>query len=212
MSIIATNKGGGTNYEPIPTGNYPARCYSMIHIGTIEENILGTIKILNKVRITWELPTELKVFKEENGEQPIVISKEFTLSMHEKSTLRNYLKNWRGKDFTEEEANAFDITKLIGVPCMLNITHKKSKDGQRTYAEIGSISTMPKGFECPPQINESFIFTYENFNENNFNKLPEFIRLKMITSEEYKKLKSGGVEHEMNNNTNFKEVEDDLPF
>lgn len=212
MSIIATNKGGGNNIEPIPTGNYPARCYSMIHIGTIEENILGTIKILNKVRITWELPTELKVFKEENGEQPIVISKEFTLSMHEKSTLRNYLKNWRGKDFTEEEANAFDITKLIGVPCMLNITHKKSKDGQKTYAEIGSISTMPKGFECPPQINESFIFTYENFNENNFNKLPEFIRLKMITSEEYKKLKSGGVEHEMNNNTNFKEVEDDLPF
>lgn len=212
MSIIATNKGGGNNIEPIPTGNYPARCYSMIHIGTVEENILGTIKILNKVRITWELPTELKVFKEENGEQPIVISKEFTLSMHEKSTLRNYLKNWRGKDFTEEEANAFDITKLIGVPCMLNITHKKSKDGQRTYAEIGSISTMPKGFECPPQINESFIFTYENFNENNFNKLPEFIRLKMITSEEYKKLKSGGVEHEMNNNTNFKEVEDDLLF
>jgi hypothetical protein len=212
MSIIATNKGGGNNIEPIPTGNYPARCYSMIHIGTVEENILGTIKILNKVRITWELPTELKVFKEENGEQPIVISKEFTLSMHEKSTLRNYLKNWRGKDFTEEEANAFDITKLIGVPCMLNITHKKSKDGQRTYAEIGSISTMPKGFECPPQINESFIFTYENFNENNFNKLPEFIRLKMITSEEYKKLKSGGVEHEMNNNTNFKEVEDDLSF
>ena len=212
MSIIATNKGGGNNIEPIPTGNYPARCYSMIHIGTVEENILGTIKIINKVRITWELPTELKVFKEENGEQPIVISKEFTLSMHEKSTLRNYLKNWRGKDFTEEEANAFDITKLIGVPCMLNITHKKSKDGQRTYAEIGSISTMPKGFECPPQINESFIFTYENFNENNFNKLPEFIRLKMITSEEYKKLKSGGVEHEMNNNTNFKEVEDDLLF
>lgn len=212
MSIIATNKGGGNNIEPIPTGNYPAICYSMIHIGTVEENILGTIKILNKVRITWELPTELKVFKEENGEQPIVISKEFTLSMHEKSTLRNYLKNWRGKDFTEEEANAFDITKLIGVPCMLNITHKKSKDGQRTYAEIGSISTMPKGFECPPQINESFIFTYENFNENNFNKLPEFIRLKMITSEEYKKLKSGGVEHEMNNNTNFKEVEDDLLF
>ena len=24
----------------------------------------------NKVRITWEFPTELKVFKEENGEQP----------------------------------------------------------------------------------------------------------------------------------------------
>ena len=110
MAIIATSNGG-TSYEPIPSGSYPARCYSMIHLGTIEENILGTVKKLNKVRITWELPTELKVFKEENGEQPHVISKEFTLSLHEKATLRNFLKNWRGKDFTEDEAKAFDIEK-----------------------------------------------------------------------------------------------------
>lgn len=207
MSIIATNNGVGGNFEPIPTGNYPARCYSMIHIGTIEETILGQTKILNKVRITWELPTELKVFKEENGEQPMVISKEFTLSLHEKSTLRNFLKNWRGKDFTEEEAKAFDVTKLIGVPCMLNITHKKSKDGQRVYAEIGSISAMPKGFVCPNQINDSFIFTYDDFDNETFMNLPEFLRLKMVTSVEFKKIQ--GIEHEENSDTNN---DDDSPF
>ena len=207
MSIIATNNGVGGNFEPIPTGNYPARCFSMIHIGTIEDTILGQTKILNKVRITWELPTELKVFKEENGEQPMVISKEFTLSLHEKSTLRNFLKNWRGKDFTEEEAKAFDVTKLIGVPCMLNITHKKSKDGQRVYAEIGSISAMPKGFVCPNQINDSFIFTYDDFDNETFMNLPEFLRLKMVTSVEFKKIQ--GIEHEENSDTNN---DDDLPF
>ena len=207
MSIIATNNGVGGNFEPIPTGNYPARCFSMIHIGTIEETILGQTKILNKVRITWELPTELKVFKEENGEQPMVISKEFNLSLHEKSTLRNFLKNWRGKDFTEEEAKAFDVTKLIGVPCMLNITHKKSKDGQRVYAEIGSISAMPKGFVCPNQINDSFIFTYDDFDNETFMNLPEFLRLKMVTSVEFKKIQ--GIEHEENSDTNN---DDDLPF
>lgn len=207
MSIIATNNGVCGNFEPIPTGNYPARCYSMIHIGTIEETILGQTKILNKVRITWELPTELKVFKEEKGEQPMVISKEFTLSLHEKSTLRNFLKNWRGKDFTEEEAKAFDVTKLIGVPCMLNITHKKSKDGQRVYAEIGSISAMPKGFVCPNQINDSFIFTYDDFDNETFMNLPEFLRLKMVTSVEFKKIQ--GIEHEENSDTNN---DDDLPF
>lgn len=207
MSIIATNNGVCGKFEPIPTGNYPARCYSMIHIGTIEETILGQTKILNKVRITWELPTELKVFKEENGEQPMVVSKEFTLSLHEKSTLRNFLKNWRGKDFTEEEAKAFDVTKLIGVPCMLNITHKKSKDGQRVYAEIGSISAMPKGFVCPNQINDSFIFTYDDFDNETFMNLPEFLRLKMVTSVEFKKIQ--GIEHDENSDTNN---DDDLPF
>jgi len=184
MAILATNTGGST-IQPIEAGSYPARCYSMIHIGTIDENFQGEIKTMNKVRITFELPTELKVFKEENGEQPHVISKEFTLSLHEKATLRSFLKNWRGQDFTDEEAKSFDIEKLIGAPCMLNITHKKSKDGTKTYAEIGSVSKLPKGLECPAQINPSYVWTYENFDQEKFNKIPEFLRQKMVTSFEY---------------------------
>ena len=209
MAIIATSNGS-TNFEPIATGNYPARCYSMVHLGTIEENILGTLKKLNKVRITWELPTELKVFKEENGEQPQVISKEFTLSLHEKATLRAFLKNWRGKDFTDEEAKSFDIEKLVGAPCMLNITHKTKKDGSGVYAEIGSVSAMPKGFTCPDAINQPFVFTYENFDLNKFNSLPDFMKNKMVNSDEYKLSTTGGQEIE---SPNTKEEEhDDLPF
>ena len=185
MAIIATTQES-TLYKPLEPGNYVARCYSMVHIGTIEETINGVAKKLNKVRISWELPTEMKVFKEEIGEQPITISKEFTLSMHEKSTLRNFLKNWRGKDFTEEEAKAFDVEKLLGAPCMLNITHKTKKDGSGVYAEIGSVSSLPKGLVCPPQENETYIWTYEDFDLVKFGKLPEFLRNKMIISEEYK--------------------------
>lgn len=214
MAIIATNTGG-TSFEPIATGNYPARCYSMIHIGTVEETILGVTKKLNKVRISWELPTELKVFKEENGEQPHVISKEFTLSLHEKATLRSFLKNWRGKDFTDEEAKAFDIEKLVGAPCMLNITHKNKKDGSGVYAEIGSISSMPKGFTCPEPINAKFIFTYEDFSTEKFNLLPEYLRNKMVNSDEYKQITTGGQEIDVTAQSiqNHPEEEhDDLPF
>jgi hypothetical protein len=210
MPIIATNTGG-SSYEPIATGNYPARCYSMVHMGTIEENIQGTVKKLNKVRISWELPTELKVFKEEKGEQPQMISKEFTLSLHEKATLRSFLKNWRGKDFTDEQAKSFDIEKLIGAPCMLNITHKTKKDGSGVYAEIGSISAMPKGFECPAQINESFVWTYDNFDATKFGLLPDFMKNKMVNSDEYKLAVTGGQEHESPNN-NDTAIDDDLPF
>jgi hypothetical protein len=184
MAIIATNSGGGANFEPIPAGSYAARCHSMIHIGTNEETILGTVKQLNKVRITWELPTETKVFKEENGEQPFVLSKEFTLSMHEKANLRKNLNSWRGKALTEDEAKAFDISVLIGVPCMLSVIHKVAKNGN-TYAEIAGINTLPKGMECPPQINDSQELTYSDWNQDLFNSLPEFLQSKIKTSEEY---------------------------
>jgi len=184
--INATNSG--IKRELIPAGNYVARCYSMIHIGTITETIMGEEKVMNKVRITWELPTELRVFKEENGEQPMVISQEFTLSMHEKSNLRKFLESWRGKGFTEDQAESFDITKLLGVPCMINIIHKEAKKGNE-YALISNVSAMPKGMECPPQVNPNFEFNYEDkFDEKALESFPDFIKDKMKSSDEFKKL------------------------
>lgn len=189
MAINATN--AAPVRELIPAGNYVARCYQMIEIGTVKENVMGEEKTLTKVRIGWELPTELKVFKEENGEHPLVISKEFTLSMHEKSNLRAVLKSWRGRDFTEAEAKCFDITKLLGVPCMLNIIHEPSKsDPSKIYQQISGITPISKGYPMPEQINKTFVLSYDNFDYDKFNSLPDFIKAKMQGSEEYKKLQA----------------------
>ena len=209
MAINATNTQ--TQRELIPAGNYIARCYQMIEIGTVKEIILGKEKILPKVRIGWELPTELKVFKEENGEQPLVISKEFTLSMADKANLRIALKSWRGKDFTEEEAKSFDITKLLSVPCMLNIIHKPSKDGTKTYEEISGITPMPKGVVCPVQINKTFVLSYDEFNEAKFNSLPDFIKNKMQVSMEFVAMQNPN-HKEIHNQAPIGDVDDDLPF
>ncbi len=211
MAINATNNG--ISRELIPAGNYIARCYQMIHIGTIEEIILGEKKRLNKVRIGWELPTETKVFTQEKGEQPRVISKEFTLSMHEKATLRKFLASWRGKDFAEEDAKSFDITKLIGISCMLNIIHKPSKDGLKTYEEIANVSPMPKGMKAPDQVNPTVLWEYDKPDYDVFNALPDFIKTKIQSSEEYKKLQSPN-EREMEHHyeMEYQEAVNDLPF
>jgi hypothetical protein len=208
MSINATNSG--VKRELIPAGNYPARCYSMIHVGTIEENIMGDMKRMNKVRITWELPTELRVFKEEKGEQPMVISQEFTLSMNEKSNLRKFLESWRGKGFTEEQAEKFDITNLLGVPCMLSIIHKLTKKGNE-YETISSVAAMPKGMVCPNQVNQNFEFNYEEkFDTKILESFPDFIKDKIKSSEEYKKLISPENIDIQEHHENIQE--DDLPF
>jgi hypothetical protein len=184
--INATNTG--IKRELIPAGNYVARCYSMIHIGTVETDYMGETTLQNKCNITWELPEEKRVFKEENGEQPMVISQEFTLSMADKANLRKILESWRGKGFTEDEAKSFDITKLLGIPCMLSIIHKVSKKGSE-YAMISSIAAMPKGMKCPDQINPSFIFNFEdNFNEKALESFPDFIKDKIKSSLEFKNL------------------------
>ncbi len=209
MSITATNEGGG-NYTPLEAGTYPARCYSMVHIGTIQEEFQGEKKIMNKVRISWELPTELKEFKQGEGEKPYVLSKEFTLSLHEKSSLRAFLKSWRGKDFSEDEAKSFDVTKLLGVTCMLSVGHKESKG--KVYAEINSVSPIIKGFTVPAQINPTFELNYDNFIMDAFMTLPEFIRKKMEGSLEFKKIQNLVFEYENQKQSVNQNTNDDLPF
>lgn len=211
--IIASNSG--TKRELIPAGNYVARCYQMIEMGTITENIMGKSVTVSKIRIGWELPTELKVFSEEKGEQPLVISKDYNLSMNEKSNLRKMLASWRGKDFSEDEAKAFDVTKLLGVPCMLNIIHKASKaDATKIYEDIGSISPVPKGLTVPAPMNSLFVLSYDDFSAAKFDSLPDFIKDKMKTSLEFVAMQTPNSKH-MNHTTegeNFNSEDDDLPF
>ena len=184
-SIVAKDEGKA--FELTPVGTYIARCYSMVHVGTSKGEYQGKEIEQNKVRITWELPTEMRVYKEENGEQPISISREFTLSMSEKANLRKFLEGWRGRSFTAEEAKAFDISKLVGLPCTLSVIHKTSQKG-KAYAMVSAASTLMKGVECPPQINKSFVFSMQTFEQEKFDQLPDFLKDQVKESYEYKAL------------------------
>lgn len=206
MPIIASDKG--TPRELIPAGNYLARCYQMVELGTLTEVIMGTSKTLHKVRIGWELPTELKVFKEGEPERPLAISMDFTLSMNPKATLRKMLASWRGKDFTEEEAKAFDITKLIGAACMLNVIHKPGvADPSKMYEKISSISPLAKGTTCPPAINPPFMLSYDEWDDQKFFSLPDFIQDKIKSSAEFQARLRPEETHIQGT-----QPEDDLPF
>jgi hypothetical protein len=208
--IIATS-AGGSSYEPIPAGTYVARCYSMIHMGTVKESYMGEEKFVNKVRLTFELPTELKVFKEENGEQPQVISKEFTLSLGDKSNLRAFLNSWRGKALTEEECKSFDIAVLAGKPCTLSIIHKTSKVSGKTYAEIASIGGVMKNMEVPALINPQMVFSVNNFDQVAFDSFPDFIKEKIASSQEYQALQKSAPAPAPEPEVQIVE-EDDLPW
>ena len=207
MGITAKKTGG--DFKRVNPGNYAARCYSMIEIGTITEEYLGEKKRQHKVMLTWELPTELDVFHEEKGEEPYVVSKTYTLSLHEKATLRRDLESWRGKGFTEKEAEAFDITVLLGKTCMLSIIHRPGKvDASKTYVEVASISSMPKGLICPDQINPSRVLSFDNWNQELYDSLSDYLKEKIASSEEYLKMNAGGTDAPESTQSHI----DPLPF
>ena len=213
MAINAT-ASAAKKKELIPEDTYIARCYRMVHIGTFQDEYMGEPKMVNKVRLTWELPTELRVFNEDKGEQPMVIDKEYTLSMHEKSNLRIDLTNWRGKAFTEDEAKEFDVTNLLGAYCFLGVIHATTKKGVE-YNKIGSISKLPKGTTKPYAINPEFIFDYDNnFNLDEVEKFPEFISVNIKASNEYKEriMQLEGAELDKQMDAKISGEDEDLPF
>ena len=211
--ISISAQASTSNVPKLEAGVYVARCYSMIHIGTAEENILGKTKRLNKVRLYWELPSEMIIYNEEKGEQPRAMSKEFTLSLHEKSNLRKFLEAWRGKSFNQKELDDFELTNLIGATCMITVIHKEGKDGN-TYVEISSVSKIMKGVKCDDQINDSVIFGYDPFEQDVFDTFPDWIKEKIQRTDEYKAAVSGENAVETTAPADHEpEVEvDDLPF
>jgi hypothetical protein len=150
---------------------------------------MGEEKVVDLVRFTWELPTELRCFSQDKGEQPCAISKEMTLSLNEKSNLRQLLNSWRGKALTEDEAKAFDLAKLIGAPCMVNLIHQPSKTNpEKVYERIAAVMPMMKGMTCPPQVNPSMEFSVLEFDRPKFESLPNFLQEMITGSTEYKQM------------------------
>ena len=209
MAIYA-QKPEHTEFAKVEPGTYMARCISMIEIGHVTTEFNGEKKKVHKVMLTWELPEELAVFNEDKGPEPYVVSKTYTLSMHEKSTLRKDLESWRGKGFTELEAAKFDITKLLGVPCLLTVTHQPGKtDPTKTYVVVASISRLMKGQECPPPVNPSKVLSFDDFDWSVYEGLSDYMKDRIKESDEFKALQEPAmVRDEQDNGVNG----DDLPF
>lgn len=184
MAIIA--KGSNSEgFELIEAGVHLGLCYGVIDLGTQKVTFQNEVKLQRKVRIIFELPNLKKEFKTGEGEKPFSISKEYTLSLDAKANLYKDLVSWRGKQFSEEELEGFDISKLLGKPCQIQIIHKQGKNGD--YAAIQSITPIMKGTDYPKQtVNTQIEFSVDEFSKSKFESLPEYLRKKIEESIEYK--------------------------
>ena len=179
MPLTAT---AGSSREPIPEGVHIGVCYSIMDLGTQHSEVYG--KDSRKVLIAFELADE-RIEYEKDGKKvnlPRAISKQYTLSLHKKASLRQHLEAWRGQAFTDEELQGFDLKCLIGLACQVSVTHT-SKEGN-TYANIQTLMGLPKGMTAPKMENESSFFSFED-EERPPENTPDWIVEKMQNSREW---------------------------
>lgn len=206
---IYVSEGESKARELIPAGMYVARCYRIIQLGTSVDERWG--KEQSKVMIGFEFPDKKKVFKEGEPAKPLVKDIEYTLSLGDKATLRAHLNSWRGKAFTKEELKKFNLSNIIGAPCLINIVHEPGKtDTSKIYDKIKTITPLMEGQVCPEAINQPFEFNFDDkFSEPALEAFPDFIKDKIKASNEYKKLK--GIAYPSDPEYTIPR-KDDLPF
>lgn len=137
--IMVRDEGG--QFEQPPTGMQPAVCCSAIDLG-IQEGFQG--KPTHKAVLVFELAERRTegAFKDTR----FTISKTYTASLNEMSNLSKDLEAWRGRPFTPEERQGFDLEKLIGVNATLNLVEKANQAG-RKFVMIASINPKLKAVE-----------------------------------------------------------------
>ena len=196
MGFTATDSGGG-NFKRVPAGAYIGRCYSLIDLGTQLTTGQYGEKLQHKIRIGWELfgedeqgrPLTVDV---DGKEMPMTISKSYTVSLHEKASLRKDLAAWRGRDFTDDEAKAFDVSKLVGAYCMVNVT--TSETNGKTYSNVAGLTPLPGALKNakPAPVHETVLFDLDNPEMETFSKFHEKLQEYIKRSPEWARFAKNG--------------------
>lgn len=202
----ATNKGGSFKPVALPKPQTTlARCFSIIDIGTVDNVYKGEVNgKVHKVMVSWELPKLQAVFKEEEGPKPFSIGLELTMSTKENSNFAKLIAQWRNKPLTLKEQEGFEVSKMLGKTALLSflvVTKTKFKgqelpavNSENSALKFNGIMPRPEEMPIPAAVNPTFLWDWEKienkeeaFDEKKFLQIPEWLRKKMITSEEFQK-------------------------
>lgn len=136
MSVHAPGPTSRTTFTPCPEGLQQAVCVDVIDLGVVASKFGEK----HKCRLVWQVAA----INAATG-RPFDVRKLYTLSLHVKAALRKDLEGWRGKKFAAEElAHGFNLDRLIGANCQIQVVHDVDDDGTR-WANVVAIVPAPKG-------------------------------------------------------------------
>jgi len=188
---------GGGDFKKLDPGTHAAVCNMVVLLDQQRTEWQGQEKIVDQVYIRWEVPSE-RVEYEVDGvkkEGPMTIGKTYTSSLSERANLRKDLTNWRGREFTDEELQGFDIEGILGKPCQISVTHRESNG--KTYQNVTAVVAWPKGIAAIQAENELIYFDAEQ--PKSLEKLPKWLRDKIGATG-------------LNGHSTDDEFDDDIPF
>lgn len=177
MGLKAKDTGGGEPRELVPAGNYLGRVCGVYDIGT---QAGGMYDPKHQIVVTWELHKRKGPARNGKGEV-LTISKFYTLSFHEKATLRKDVEALLGQSF--DDGTEFDVESLLGMSCRLQVVHTKKQNGDPRDA-IGALMPLDDDDSVPkPELDDVY---FEIRPDHAIpDNVPKWVRKKVEESVEY---------------------------
>ena len=164
---------------PLAPGVYLAICIGVIDLG--EQYSEKFKNYSKKVQIVWEIPSE--TIEVDGKQEPRQLSKDFTFSSSAKGNLRAFISSWNSKQYSDDEFPELDLFGQIGKPCQLNVVLNSTGE----YSNIDNIMPLPKGFPAPVSNTAPIMWDIDDWNDELFASLPEWVQEKIKKSTEYQK-------------------------
>jgi len=227
MGLLAKDKGG-MEFTPCPTGMHHAICYGVVDIGT--QPGFGKFPPKRKVVILYEFP-DLRIDLPDKHDAdkkvnlPRALSIKETLTLASKGNLRPILEGWRGRPFTEQELEGFDLKNVIGANALVNVIHDAGtgQNAGKIYANIKTVNPLAQGMkkrtnELPP-----VFFSFDDVPRGSREiklpeNLPQWVTGLIMQSDEYISISQGSNSSaprhtdDVLDNTKHEEDFGDVPF
>lgn len=180
MSLNLKNQKSDSNRVPqdnIEVGSYPARVVRILDLGLqAGQEFEGRMKPnANKVDFTYELLDCFMKDKDGNFDEskPRWISEDFPLHRPDADLAKS---TKRAKAIDPTNSCDFDLTKMLGLPCMVTVGHRVSKG--KTYDKVLDVAPMraSQAAAAPALKNKPILFLLDEPNMEVFNKLPPFMQ------------------------------------
>ncbi len=163
----------------VEPGVYLAVCVGVIDLG--EQYSEKYKNYSNKVQFVWELPYE--TIEVDGKQEPKQLSKEFAIATKKNSNLRTFISSWNGKPYSDEEFPEVELFDQIGKPCQLNVVLNDTGE----YANVDTVIPLPKGTPAPQSTTPPIVWDMDNWDDDAFKALPEWVQNKIKKSTQYQK-------------------------
>ena len=122
MPIIASNRPNRKSASIVEEGIYPAVCTAVTDLGECPSNYGPK----HKVEFEWTL-----------ADRTEKVTRRYTLSLSERSALRQDIQSWMGRPLSRNELQGLDLESLVGKPCVLHIVPQEGD--YVTWARVLSV-------------------------------------------------------------------------